>query len=118
MTWPWDLLTGAVDTLEAIVAIPWAMADIAVQLLLCLIYPVVALVDIAQGVINQAIAPPLELINVLIGIPNLVITIINLLFVGVFPSVWIGLVVGMVLLVLGLRLYAIVKGASIFGWGL
>jgi hypothetical protein len=115
MSWPWDILNAATDTLAAIIALPWTLADIAVQLLMCAVYPVIVFFCSIQAIVNAALAPPLQFVNVLLGIPNLVITVINLMLVGVFPSVWIGLIVGTVLIVFGLRLYAIVSDIEILG---
>jgi hypothetical protein len=94
------------------------MADIAVQLLLCVIYPAVVFFVVTQDLINATLAAPLTLFNVLLGVPNLVITLFNVLLVGVFPSGWVALLVGMVFMVFGLRSYAIIKGAKILGNGI
>ena len=127
--WPFDEIMGTLagfgDQLSAlqgianlIFNIPWQIANILTQILMCLIYPVIVFLTTIQVLVNAAIAPPLTLVNVLITIPNTAITMINILLVGVYPSIWIGLLVSGLLIVLGLRIYAIVKGVSILGFSL
>jgi len=113
-----DILTATQAVYNSIVGIPMTIAGILAQLLNCLLYPVVVAFDCLTTIINTGIAPPLQLANVIISVPNVGITIINLLFVGVFPSIWVALIIASMMIMVGLRLYAIVKGASILGFSL
>jgi len=106
--WPFDDVLGAVNALyEAIVGV-----------LMAVLYPVVVFLSTLQDIVNAGAAPVLGFVNVLIRIPNIAIDILNLLVVGIFPSAWVGLLTASLLIVLGLRLYAIAKGISIAGFSL
>ena len=113
-----DILTATQAVYNSIVGIPWSIADVLAQILNCLLYPFVVAIDSLTTIVNVAIAPPLQLANVIISVPNIAINIVNLLFVGVFPSIWVALIIASLLIMLGYRLYAIVKGASILGFSL
>lgn len=106
--WPFDAVLDAVNAIYG--AIPGVLE--------CIFYPVVVLVTIIETLANAVLGPVLSFINVLIAVPNLGIQIINLIFIGVFPSPWIALIVAGILFVFGLRLYSILKGVSIAGFSL
>lgn len=115
MTWPWDVFEGAVDVLEATIALPWVLADMLVNLVMTIFYPVVVGVSVVQTVFQAMWADVAGLLNVLIGIPNLLIDLINALFVGTLPYNWLALISIQIFIVLGLRLYAFIKDINILG---
>ena len=106
--WLFDDVLGAVNGLYGAI----------VDVLMSILYPVVVVLGALQDIVNAGAAPVLRFVNVLISIPNIGIKIINLLFVGVFPSVWIGLLVATLLIVCGLRLYSIVNNIELLGFKL
>jgi len=114
--WPFDDAVTALNELyNFVIGIPMAIADIFIQIIAVILYPVVVALYVVQEIFNAFYEPLVVMLNAFIGIPNAVINIVNLMFVGTFPSVWTVLIVGSAGIAIGLRLYSFLKDVSIVG---
>jgi len=110
--WPFDNLG---DTVAQITNLPWAIAGIFIHFFMMVAYPIVLLISIVQNAFIALWTPLAGFVNALIGIPNLLIGILNALFVGTLPAIWIGLIMIELFIVLGLRIYSFLKDVEILG---
>ena len=114
--WPFDDAVEALNTLyECVIGIPMAIADIFIQIIAVVLYPFVVALYVLQEIFNAIYEPLVVMLNAIIGIPNAVINIVNLVFVGTFPSIWTVLIVGAASMAIGLRIYSFLKDVEIVG---
>lgn len=110
--WPFDELGTEIAQL---VNLPWAMIALLINLVMVCFYPVVVIIATIETLFGTLWTPVAEFINVLIGIPNLLIDLLNSLFIGTLPPIWIGLIMAELFIVLGLRIYSFLKDIEILG---
>ena len=114
--WPFDTEINALNGLfEWVAGFVNILSGLLVACLMAICYPLVVFLGILQHLVNLVLIEIIGFINALITLPNVIIELINLLFVGVFPSIWVSLLVLSVLLSVGLRLYSFLKDISIVG---
>ena len=86
------------------------------MVLIALVYPLMVAINVVETAINTLLVQVLALGNALISVPNAIIDLMNVLFVGAFPTPWIVVMVLSIMLAIGLRLYAFLKDVSIVGF--
>jgi hypothetical protein len=103
--WPFDELAS----------LAWEIGGVFLAILMVALYPIVVFIGTFQTFFQAIWTPIVGLINVLIGIPNLLIDLMNALFVGTLPPTWIALIMAELFVVLGLRIYSFLKDVEILG---
>jgi hypothetical protein len=115
MSWPWDVFDAAGDVLAATLALPWVIFDGLINLVMVCFYPFIVVVSIIQTVFLVLWQTLAAFLNTLIEIPNMLIDLINALFIGTLPFNWLALISIQLFIVLGLRLYGFLKDVEILG---
>jgi hypothetical protein len=111
-----EWLTGTVQgSYDALVNIPNIIAEVVGSLLLSLVYPFVVALSVLQDLWNAVYGSFANLVNAILSIPNVVINLINVLFVGVLPSIWTAIFVSTITVVVALRVYSFLKDIEIVG---
>ncbi len=116
------IFSDAVDALthiyEIIVGIPETLITVILSVLYLVLYPVVCLISIVYGWIIGLIGPFIDIMHIIYDLGSSTLTSIVGIFGDAFPSLWIVLLGSIVALNVGIRLYYLLKGVSIFGWSL
>jgi len=105
------------DTAAALIAFLEPLISAVVATFYLLFYPLICVIEIVQYGLMGVINPIIEFINVLITLVNDSGYLVNL-FVGVFPATWTTLLIIIMVVNLGLRVYNLVHGISIAGFSI
>jgi hypothetical protein len=103
----WSFLTGAVDTVGAIAALPEVLVGYAFQILQVMLYPFGYLLNILIGVVNGSISPIITFFGNIWELGNIFYEVLAT-FDGVFPSEWTFLLGAMITITIGLRIYSLI----------
>lgn len=100
---------------DFVISLPNVLADIAGALLLSAVYPLVVVISTVNYLWNMIYLVFANFINAVFSIPNSIITLVNILFVGVFPSVWVAILISTILVIASFRVYSFLKDIEIVG---
>jgi hypothetical protein len=105
-------------TFDAILQLPATIASAIIAVVYLILYPFICIFGLAYAWIRELIGSYIAIITTVQASVQSVTDLFLGVFDGVLPSVWVGLMLVTVALNVGLRLYKILKGVSIFGWSL
>lgn len=105
-------------TFDQILGLPGTIASAFIAIVYILVYPFVLVINCAYNWIATLLGSYVSIFLVIIDAVDALRSILFDIFDGVLPSVWVGLMLVTISLNVGIRLYRILKGVSIFGWSL
>lgn len=110
-----DELAALEALYESIVGLPETIASALVACFYLLLYPVVVFVNLLYSWIADIVGSCMSVIDAVQTCASDVVGLVTGTFDGVIPSIWVGLMISTVILNVGIRVYKLIKGVSIFG---